>query len=453
MKKKTKLLLIWFLTFSVACSPSFGQSILDNYIKIGLDSNIALKQQSFDLQKAKIDLERAKALFYPQVQAATQYTLASGGRTIDVPLGSLLNSVYSSLNQLTSSSKFPQVQNQSIQFLPNDYHDSKIEVSVPLYNPLLKYNKRIKEELISNQQQQLNLYKRELVFNIKQAYYQYLQAAKAAAIYTNALVTVNESLRYNEKLVKYAAATKEVVLKAKTEVSKVRTSLADAVSQQKNAAAYFNFLLNLPFETSVVADSSVFNSLQTELKITGNVPEEREELKQLSGSKKVLETSLRVSDTYKLPVLNGFYNIGFQGYGFKPGDRQFYQLGGVQLQWSIFKGNDNKLKTRQAQLDIDNLRNQYENVSKQLMLQVTTVYNQYQSAVTAFYNANDEVQSTREAYRLTQSRYLQGQALQIEWTDARTQMTNAEINYSLAQLAVLNKTAELERAMATYPVK
>jgi len=64
----------------------------------------------------------------------------------------------------------------------------------------------------------------------------------------------------------------------------------------------------------------------------------------------------------------------------------------------------------------------------------------------------DDVLSTREAFRLTNSRYFQGQALQIELIDARTQMTNAEINYSVARLAVLNKLAELERVTATYPL-
>src|SRR4030095_13664740 len=182
MKKKNLLLFIALLILYALWQRAFSQSALDNYIKIGLDSNIALKQQTFDLEKAKIDLERAKALFYPQVGFNAQYTLANGGRTIDVPLGDLLNNVYSSLNQLTSSTKFPQVENQSIQFLPNDYHDSKIAVTVPVYNPSLAYNKRIKEQLIQTQQLQVYLHKRELVYNIKRAYYQYLQAAKAVAI-------------------------------------------------------------------------------------------------------------------------------------------------------------------------------------------------------------------------------------------------------------------------------
>jgi outer membrane protein len=287
MKKKNLLLFIALLFLYALWQKAFGQTVLDNYIKHGLDSNLALKQQTFDLQKAKLDLERAKSLFYPQVGFNEQYTLASGGRTIDVPLGDLLNNVYSSLNQLTSSTKFPQVQNQSIQFLPNDYHETKIEVSLPIYNPSLNYNKKIKEEMINTQQQQVNLYKRELVFNIKQAYFQYLQASKVVDIYNSALATVNESLRFNEKLVKNRVATKEAVLKARAEVSKVQASLTDAIHQKKNAAAYFNFLLNQPLEEPIVYDSSLITSLQTEMHINLNVPENREELQQLKSTEKV----------------------------------------------------------------------------------------------------------------------------------------------------------------------
>lgn len=450
MTKKTQFKLLLFLLLFALAKASFAQEVLDKYVKIGLDSNLAIRQQSFDLKKAKLDLDRAKALFLPQVGTNAQYTLATGGRSIDVPLGSLLNDVYSSLNQLTSSTKFPQIENQSIQFLPNNFQDTKLELNVPIYNPSLSYNKKIKEERINTQQLLLNQYKRELVFSIKQAYFQYLQAFKAVDIYNNALNTVHESLRFNEKLVKNNTATKEVVLKAKAEVSKVETSLSNAEQNKKNAAAYFNFLLNKPLESAIDIDTNIVRSLQQEVNISLDIPANREELKQLKSSEKVLQTNLKLNDTYKLPVLNGFYNVGFQGFGYKFNNEQFYQLGGLQLKWNIFSGNENKLKAKQAQVDIDAIQNSYNDVEKQLLLQVTTTYNTYQSSLKALHSSNDEVISNKEVFRLIQSRYTQGQALQIELIDARTEMTNAEIKYSLAQLSVLNKAAELERVMATY---
>ncbi len=180
---------------------TIAQTTLEGYLKKGLDSNLALRQQSFDVQKAQLDLKRARTLFYPQANITSQYTLANGGRTQDIPIGDLLNNVYSTLNELTSSSKFPQVPNQSIAFLPNDFHDTKLEVSVPVVNMDIRYNRQMKEEMIRTRQAGMDVYKRELVKTIKQAYYQYLQADRSVAIYNNAVSLVQENLRVSEKLV------------------------------------------------------------------------------------------------------------------------------------------------------------------------------------------------------------------------------------------------------------
>ncbi|HRI20634.1 MAG TPA: TolC family protein [Panacibacter sp.] len=446
------LLLLALITLGASRQKTLAQNILETYIKRGLDSNLALKQKVFDLKKAQLDLDRAKSLFYPQVGFNAQYTVANGGRTSELPIGDLLNPIYSTLNELTSSTKFPQIQNQNIQFLPNDFNDTKLEVSLPVYNPQLKYNKQIKEELIHGYEADILLYKRELVNNIKQAYYKYLQATKAMDIYNNALSTVNESLRFNEKLVKNNTATKEVVLKAKAQVSQVQTSIAEATQNQQNAAAYFNFLLNQSLENPIDFDSTILQSLQQQI-VKVDLPTNREELTKIKSAQKTLETNLKLNETFKLPVVSAFYNVGFQGYGYKFNDKQFYQLAGLQLNWSIFKGNDNKIKVKQTQNDIDAIKNEYTDVENQLRLQVNTTFNTYKAALEALNSTADGVASNKEAYRLTELRYKQGQALQIELIDARVQLTSSEIQFSLAQLAVLNKAAELERVMATYNIQ
>ena len=450
MNKKTLLLLSAALLLWALWQRAFGQEVLNRYIQNGLDSNLALKQTSFNISKAQLDLDRARSLFYPQVNLSSQYTVSNGGRNIDLPLGDILNPVYSTLNQLTSSTKFPQLQNQSEQFLPNDFNDTKFEVTMPLYNPSIKLNRQLKEELISNYKADRDIYKRDLVKNIKQAYYQYLQAGKAVAIYTNALSTVNENLRFSEKLVKNNVATKDVVLKAKAQASQIQTSLIDAQQQQKNAAAYFNFLLNKNLDAAVETDSTLFLQSNQQLSPDIDYTYHREELSKLKSTEKVLQKNLQLSQAYKLPTLNAFYNVGFQGFGYKFNDNHFYQLAGLQLNWNIFKGNDNKLKEKQSQVDIDAIKNQYDDVQNQLRLQATTSYNSYIASLQSLRSSADEVQSATEAFRTIDKKYKEGLALQLEWTDARTQMTNAEIQYSLKQLNVLNKAAELERATATY---
>ena len=62
--------------------------------------------------------------------------LAAGGRAIDFPIGDLLNPVYSTLNALTQTNQFPQVENESITFLPHNFQETKI-VNEEILNVLL----------------------------------------------------------------------------------------------------------------------------------------------------------------------------------------------------------------------------------------------------------------------------------------------------------------------------
>jgi outer membrane protein TolC len=450
MKGKKWLPFLLMAVSLLKMQPATAQSVLNNYIRQGLDSNLALRQKNFDLEKARLDLKRAQSLFFPQASFASQYTLANGGRTQDIPIGDLLNGVYSTLNQLTGSNKFPQVDNQNIQFLPNDFHDTRVELSMPLVNRQIKYNREIKEELINTQQADADAYRRELVKTIKQAYYQFLQAHKAVEIYTNALALVNENVRVSEKLVKNGTATKEMTLRARAQVSQVQTSLTEARNNRQNAIAYFNFLLNQPLNNAVTVDSLAYEQLNASIPPFMDVPRGREELAKLRSLQNVSQTHLKLNRSCWFPMVNAFYHVGFQGYGFKFNNEQFYQLGGLQLQWPLFRGNENKYKIRQAEIESDALAAKYKEVEQQLTLQVQTAYNNYRSAVQTLESVQDEVQSSAETYRLTERRFREGQALQIELTDARTQLTSAQLKYSLAQLAALTRSAELEYATASY---
>jgi outer membrane protein TolC len=429
---------------------SYGQSVLDQYIRQAIDSNLALQQKQVDITKAKLDLERAKAWFFPQVNLNAQYTLANGGRTQDLPIGDLMNPVYKTLNQLTGSSAFPQISNQTIQFLPNDFHETKVEVNYAVFNKDRQHTQRIQAGMIGVQEAETAIYKRELVKQVKQAYYQYLQTLEAAKIYQNAQELVAEQLRFSEKLVKNQVATREIVLQAKAQLSQLQASIEDNQQQQKNAAAWFNFLLNRGFDTPIQVNITEWKN-QSPQSLAGET-QGREELRKLDQARKVLEANKQMQSDFYLPKLNAFYQTGFQGFGYKFDDKQFYQLAGLQLQWSIFRGNENKVKIKQANAALTSMQLQENEVQQQLKLQSTTAWNSYQSAKASLLSITDELNSAQEIYRLAEKRWKEGNALQIELIQARTQLTNAAIRQTLAQLNLLNKAAELERANATYSI-
>src|SRR5690349_18680348 len=106
------------ILLSVGTQAVKAQSQLDQYIQQGLASNQSIRQQSFTLEKNVYALKEAKTMFLPDISFSTTYSKAEGGRTIDVPVGDLLNGAYATLNQLTGSNSFPRLQNQHILINP-----------------------------------------------------------------------------------------------------------------------------------------------------------------------------------------------------------------------------------------------------------------------------------------------------------------------------------------------
>ena len=150
-KMKRTVTIIYFALLFTKFGIAQQSAILDSYIKQGLDNNLAIQQQNLNLEKSLLALKEANGLFYPNISLESQYTSAKGGRSIDLPIGDLLNPVYSSLNQILQNmgnqGGFPQIDNQKIQFLPNDYHDSKMRIILPLINAEIYYNRKIKREM------------------------------------------------------------------------------------------------------------------------------------------------------------------------------------------------------------------------------------------------------------------------------------------------------------------
>lgn len=451
MPKRIVLLLL-SATIGIQQLAAQKSAVLDDYLHLGLDSNLALHQRNFDLSRAQLDLKRAQSLFYPQAGFSSQYTLANGGRTQPIPIGDLLNGVYSTLNQLTNSTKFSQVANQSIAFLPNDFHDTKMEVTLPILDIDLQHNREVSRETINVRRADRDVYRRDLVRSIRQAYYQYLQAGKAVEIYSISLSLVKENRRVSEKFVEQHMATREAVLRAQAQVSDVQSSLIEAQNDRRNAAAYFNFLLNRALDNPVLTDSALMNETDSTAfpEPAGSVATSREEFARLKSYAHILASNLSYDRNYLVPKLSAFYDVGYQGFGFHFNSTQFYQLAGVNLVWPLFKANDNKYRIRQARIDIDAVADQYRDLTQQLTLEQQTTLNNYHSALESLQALADGASSAREAYRLVERRFDEGQALQVDLIDARNQYTSAEIRYSLGRLAVLNRAADLERVTAAY---
>ncbi len=446
MTKKAYLLaLCWLFAKAV-----FGQSLLEGYIEEGFAKNQSIQQQQIVLEKSMYALKEAKTLFLPKMNLLADYFLAGGGRTVDFPAGTLLNPVYGSLNQLTNSNNFPQLENQSILLNPNNFYDVRVRTTLPLYNPEIGYNKKIKQEQISLQEQEVKLYKRELAKDIKVAYFRYLQAMAAIKIYEEALGLANESKRINESLFKNEKVNRTVVLRAENEALRYQNLLQNAQKNSHSAKSYFNFLLNKNLTDSIAIDPSY---QQPAIVIESSNTEQREEIQKLRIASNINTQVEGMNKSYRLPRLSTFLDVGSQGFDGQINDKTAYYFFGLSLQWELFSFGKNTYKSKQAALESKAIQAQSSYVNQQLEVQYITALNSFNSAAYSYESALLALSTAQKFHADMLKLYKSGQALFIELLDAQNQLVQAELQAKISLYDTYIKAAEVERANASFNIK
>jgi outer membrane protein len=243
-----------FLLFLLGNS-AFGQSgILDQYVKEALENNLALKQKYSLYEKSVYEKKEAEAFYYPNVRLNARYTVAEGGRTIDFPVGDLLNPVYQTLNILTESENFPEISNQQFYFYRPTEQETKIELLQPIFNPQIYFNARIQTALSEAKKADRDTYKRFLVSEVQKAYYDYLKTVEILELYDQTRSLLEENIRVNEKLFENDKVTVDIVYRSRSELSNHEQRVAEAQKFHHTTAAYFNFLLNRELNSKIVVD-------------------------------------------------------------------------------------------------------------------------------------------------------------------------------------------------------
>lgn len=454
---------IFLLFLIIGCIAQLpAQSTLDQYINTALESNIALQEKNLSYEKSLAALKEAKALFLPKLSLEARYSVARGGRAFTLPIGDLMNPVYSNLNLINSLGSaanpdypviadYPQIQNEEINFLRETEQETKLRVVWPIFNAAIIQNNRIQQNLSTAEQLSVDIYKRELVKEVKTAYFNYLKAAQGVELFENTVALVKENLRTTESLERNHKVTPDAVYAAKAEVKAIEQQLAEAWRNEKVAKAYFNFLLNKNYDAGIEKEElnvSALALLSIE-DMRGMALQKREEFSQLNYFLATSDNQVAMNKGNLLPQLNLVLDYGVQGTDYNIDSDADFAMGSILMSWNILDFS-NKSKVQKAKIEKLEIAKQKENAQQQIGLQVVQTYYDVEAAQKQIEAAKAQVDAAKTAFRLVQKKYSQGQANLVEFTNARTQLTNGEQSLIITYYDYAIKLAELERATASY---
>ena len=439
-------ILIIILALVATQSTLPGQAILDQYVKQAIEQNLSVDEKQALERKQEFALEHAGKLGGPEVDFLTTYTVAYKGRNIELPLGDLLNPVYNALNEITGTNNYPPITNQEFNFLPNNFYDARFRITQPVLQPEIKYNKLIKREEVTLAELQTDETIRNLTQQVKTAYIQWMRATQSIYIMDQGLSLLNENKRITESLIKNGQAIPSALMRIQSDIEHLSALRQKSISNQVNAAVHFNFLLNRPSGTEILPDTfDGVPSILTQYDLS-----RREELQQIQTGKKIQELALQLEEKQHAPTLGLQVDLGSQAFA---ADWGGYVLGGVQLAIPIWDNKQSHLKQKEWQAQLEATQANYEWTKNAFDVQMEAELENLRSDIELYNSFTDILASNQRFYDETVRRYKEGMSNYIELLDARTEVTNTQLEQNLAKYQSWLRHVNIERMAANTSIE
>jgi len=426
-----------------AAAGQAGGDPLGGYIREALTANATLRQERLGLEARESAVKEARGLFLPSVTLDTRYSEMQGG----LDLGDLVNPAYRALNELTGTAQFPTDIDGRFPFAA----ETRVRLVQPVFHAGIVSNYRVQSRLKDMAAAGVRAAARQLAADVQLAYVDHACAARVVDVYRAMQTLVNENVRVARRLLENGKVTADAVHRAEADRLAVEQQLAEAEQQRDAAAGRFNLLLgrSLDAEIELVPDSVLLAPLElTEEEAVASALRAREELVQVQELVRVAEARQRAARSSYLPNVSIAIDYGVQGNRYRfDRDNDFATLSLV-ASWNLFNGLQDAARAEQAGIDADRARIQRGDVERQVELHARTAYEAVRVGEKAVDAANARAVAARRGYELVARRYEEGMVSTLELLDARTALTNAELNRVLTVHDLFARRVELERAAA-----
>lgn len=420
-----------------------ARELMDTFVAEALRANLALAQQTVQVERANAAVREVRGGYLPSVNVAARYSEVSGV----VNIGDFINPAYAALNQLIGESRFPTNVNATLPFK----QESKLELTMPLFNGALNAANAVvkaQRDLIGAGRRTAM---RQLAADVQVAWLGYASLDRAVATLDSTLPLLDENIRVTTRLIDAGQTTPDALLRARAERSDLLQQLDETRRQRGATQRAFNLLRDREPNTPIALaeDSTLLQTQPLALDaLIAHALAHREELAQASGGIRLATAQQRLASAGYLPSLALSASYGVQGNQYRLSRRDDVALANVVLSWNLFNGGQTGARREQALAARNEADLRRRETERAIRLQVENAHDGVEAARSALITADDRLTVAERAFVLVQRRLAEGLATQIEFIGARASFTSAAINRILTRFTFATRVVELERAAA-----
>ena len=444
--------------------------VLEELVREVLAANLEVAGARANVAQRLAALDVAKARYLPSLDLNARYTRAEGGREIEVPVGDLMNPVYSTLNELLVAqgqpARFQPIENVSYALQREEEQQSALVLTQPIFDLRIPAARRAAESEHLAALGGLDALRGRLAREVKQGYYRWLGIGQAVGILDATLELTRSNLAVNESLFRNGKITRDFVYRAEADVLEIEQQALGATNAVVLAKAWVNLLRNQPFDRDLplltvsdadvarvrtsVAAATASPGLQVRA-LQAQATARRPELRQLDAVIAAATAGEDFARAANYPLVGIAVDGGTQGASYGFGDDNLYVLASLVVRFNLFRGGADAATIREARSRIEEVRSARALAEQRIHVEVLDTLQVFAVAQSSLQTAEKRATAADAGFRIAEKKRDLGQINQTEFIDARRALTDAQLNLNRTRFEALAALAAIEYATGVPP--
>ena len=286
----------------------------------------------------------------------------------------------------------------------------------------------------------------QTLLRVVQQYYQVARLRAEAEIAKEAVTLSQQRLSRVETGVQFGNKSRVDLTNAQVDLDTDSTTLIEAKTQYRNARRTLNVLLGQAPNAPVTVEEQV--SFQQDLERQALLEQAQERNSSLQAADyevKNARLQKKIANASYFPEVNltssYAYSQSASDAGFLNEQRSSGIRSGLELNMPLFSGFQNDIRAENAELRLQNQKNRKAETELNVRRDLTNAYATYEQNLRALRlekrsvdNARLNLRRTRESYQVGQATATQLREAQVNFTRAKTRLTNARYDAKLAEV-------------------
>jgi len=432
-KKVYYIILLMLLGGAVSAQAQLSLS-LDECIRIALNENPTIKVQEMEITRVDYSRKEVLGQLLPSINLAGQYTrnLALQTMYMDTPNGSM-----------------------AIKMGNDNTHAAGLQASIPLVVPQLWKSIKLSENQILQNVEKARANKLSLVNQVEKAYYALLLAQDSKRVIEENHATAKLNADIYQKKYDLGAASEYDVLRANVAVTNLEPSILEAENSINALMLQLKVLMGMDVRTQIAPSQqlsdfrgemyarALSNTVGSDTTLANNTS-----LKSLDLQTDYLKKALDVQKMSWYPTLSGSASIMWHsmnnGSPFSGLRWSRASSVGLTLAFPIFQGGQRYYKQKQAEIAVEEMKWQRENLERSLHMQLETQNDAIAKSLKQIESNEGGVQMAQKANDIMQKSFKIGAASFIQLRDTEDALMAARLAYYQAIYNYLVAESDLE---------